>query len=79
VTDTRLWSLHLKYLAPQRLVALWREALARKVLPGDTQGYGNHPELVFSLSRSEWVVPVGRSWRVETVGLLVRDVCLGKS
>jgi hypothetical protein len=28
----RLWSLHPKYLDPQGLVALWREALWRKLL-----------------------------------------------
>jgi hypothetical protein len=42
----RLWTLHPKYLDPQGLVALWREALlARAVLRGQTQGYRNHPQL----------------------------------
>lgn len=42
----RLWSLHPKYLDPQGLVALWREALlARAVLRGETRGYTNHPQL----------------------------------
>jgi hypothetical protein len=42
----RLWSLHPRYLDPQGLVALWREALlARAVLNGDTRGYRNHPQL----------------------------------
>ena len=42
----RLWSLHPKYLDPQGLVALWREALlARAVLGGNTRGYRNHPQL----------------------------------
>lgn len=42
----RLWSLHPKYLDPQGLVALWREALlARAVLAGETKGYRNHPQL----------------------------------
>lgn len=42
----RLWSLHPKYLDPQGLVALWREALlARAVLCGNTRGYRNHPQL----------------------------------
>jgi hypothetical protein len=42
----RLWSLHPRYLDPQGLVALWREALlARAVLAGDTRGYRNHPQL----------------------------------
>jgi hypothetical protein len=42
----RLWSLHPKYLDPQGLVALWREALlARAVLRGKTSGYKHHPQL----------------------------------
>jgi hypothetical protein len=42
----RLWSLHPKYLDPQGLVALWREALlARAVLRGKTRGYRSHPQL----------------------------------
>ena len=42
----RLWSLHPKYLDPQGLVALWREALlARAVLRGETLGYRHHPQL----------------------------------
>jgi hypothetical protein len=42
----RLWTLHPKYLDPQGLVALWREALlARAVLCGDTKGYRHHPQL----------------------------------
>jgi hypothetical protein len=42
----RLWSLHPKYLDPQGLVALWREALlAQAVLSGETRGYRNHPQL----------------------------------
>ena len=42
----RIWSLHPKYLDPQGLVALWREALlAQKVLQGATRGYKNHPQL----------------------------------
>ncbi len=42
----RLWSLHPRYLDPQGLVALWREALlARAVLGGRTQGYRSHPQL----------------------------------
>ena len=42
----RLWTLHPKYLDPQGLVALWREALlARKVLRGHTRGYRHHPQL----------------------------------
>jgi hypothetical protein len=42
----RLWSLHPRYLDPQGLVALWREALlARAVLREQTRGYRNHPQL----------------------------------
>lgn len=42
----RLWSLHPKYLDPQGLVALWREALlAKAVIHGETRGYKHHPQL----------------------------------
>lgn len=42
----RLWTLHPRYLDPQGLVALWREALlAQKVLQGLTRGYRHHPQL----------------------------------
>lgn len=42
----RLWTIHPRYLDPQGLVALWREALlARKVLQGGTRGYRSHPQL----------------------------------
>lgn len=42
----RLWSLHPRYLDPQGLVALWREALlARAVLQGKTAGYRHHPQV----------------------------------
>jgi hypothetical protein len=38
--------LHPRYLDPQGLVALWREALlARAVLRGETRGYRHHPQL----------------------------------
>jgi hypothetical protein len=41
-----LWTLHPRYLDPQGLVALWREALlARAVLRGETRGYRQHPQL----------------------------------
>lgn len=44
--NMRLWSFHPKYLDPQGLVALWREALlAQAVLQGETRGYRNHPQL----------------------------------
>ena len=43
----RLWTIHPKYLDPQGLVALWREALlARAVLRGQTVGYRHHPQLM---------------------------------
>ena len=43
----RLWTIHPKYLDPQGLVALWREALlARAVLRGETIGYRHHPQLI---------------------------------
>jgi hypothetical protein len=42
----RLWTLHPRYLDPQGLVALWREALlAKAVLRGKTRGYKHHPQL----------------------------------
>jgi hypothetical protein len=42
----RLWTIHPRYLDPQGLVALWREALlARAVLRGHTRGYRHHPQL----------------------------------
>ena len=45
--NMRLWTLHPKYLDPQGLVALWREALlAREVLRGRTRGYRHHPQLL---------------------------------
>jgi hypothetical protein len=43
----RLWTVHPKYLDPQGLVALWREALlARAVLRNETRGYRHHPQLL---------------------------------
>jgi Pyrimidine dimer DNA glycosylase len=42
----RLWTVHPRYLDPQGLVALWREALlARAVLRGETRGYRHHAQL----------------------------------
>ena len=42
----RLWTIHPRYLDPQGLVALWREALlAQAVLRGSTLGYRHHPQL----------------------------------
>lgn len=38
--------MHPRYLDPQGLVALWREALlARAVLRNETKGYRHHPQL----------------------------------
>ena len=38
--------MHPRYLDPQGLVALWREALlARAVLGGKTEGYRHHPQV----------------------------------
>jgi len=49
----RIWTLHPKYLDPQGLVALWREALlARAVLRGETAGYHHHPQLLRFQSHS---------------------------
>lgn len=46
IRQVRLWSLHPRYLDPQGLVALWREALlAQAVLRGKTRGYKHHPQL----------------------------------
>jgi hypothetical protein len=43
----RLWTVHPKYLDPQGLVAVWREALlAQAVLRGQTRGYTRHPQLI---------------------------------
>ncbi|WP_332672056.1 pyrimidine dimer DNA glycosylase/endonuclease V [Aromatoleum sp.] len=56
----RLWSLHPKYLDPQGLVALWREALlARAVLRGETKGYRNHPQLERFRSQADPVSAIG--------------------
>lgn len=55
----RLWSLHPRYLDPQGLVALWREALlARAVLRGTTRGYRRHPQLerFRSSSSPRWAI-----------------------
>ena len=50
----RLWSLHPRYLDPQGLVALWREALlARAVLRGETRGYTRHPQLERFLAHAQ--------------------------
>ncbi|SRR5690606_25503133 len=50
----RLWSIHPRYLDPQGLVALWREALlARAVLDGRTRGYRHHPQLARFLAEAD--------------------------
>lgn len=49
----RLWTIHPRYLDPQGLVALWREALlARAVLRGRTRGYRHHPQLARFLAHA---------------------------
>ncbi len=56
----RLWSLHPRYLDPQGLVALWREALlAQAVLQGNTRGYKSHPQLERFRARRNPVAAVG--------------------
>ena len=56
----RLWSLHPKYLDPQGLVALWREALlARAVLSGSTRGYRNHPQLARFSAQASPIAAIG--------------------
>jgi hypothetical protein len=56
----RLWSLHPKYLDPQGLVALWREALlARAVLSGSTRGYRHHPQLTRFSSQASPLAAIG--------------------
>jgi hypothetical protein len=55
----RIWTIHPKYLDPQGLVALWREALlAQKVLRGLTQGYRFHPQLERFRAQREPVVSI---------------------
>lgn len=61
----RLWTLHPKYLDPQGLVALWREALlAQKVLLGRTRGYRHHPQLERFRDQKDPVTAVGEYLRV---------------
>jgi hypothetical protein len=56
----RLWSLHPRYLDPQGLVALWREALlAQAVLQGNTRGYRAHPQLERFRARRDAVAAIG--------------------
>ncbi len=56
----RLWSLHPKYLDPQGLVALWREALlAQKVLRGETRGYRAHPQLMRFAAQARPLAAIG--------------------
>ena len=56
----RLWTLHPKYLDPQGLVALWREALlARAVLSGATRGYRHHPQLARFRAQESPLAAVG--------------------
>lgn len=56
----RLWTLHPKYLDPQGLVALWREALlAQRVLEGRTRGYRHHPQLDRFRACSDPIAAIG--------------------
>ena len=56
----RIWSLHPKYLDPQGLVALWREALlAQAVLQGNTRGYQAHPQLERFRAQRSSVAAIG--------------------
>ena len=56
----RLWSLHPRYLDPQGLVALWREALlAQAVLQGHTRGYQSHPQLERFVAQLSPVAAIG--------------------
>ncbi len=46
MSETRLWSIHPRYLDRRGLGALWREALlAQAVLLGRTRGWRGHPQL----------------------------------
>jgi hypothetical protein len=59
-STVRLWSLHPKYLDPQGLVALWREALlAQAVLQGNTRGYKAHPQLERFQAQRSAVAAIG--------------------
>jgi len=61
----RLWSLHPRYLDPQGLVALWREALlAQAVLLGRTRGYQAHPQLERFRGQPSAVEAIGAYLRV---------------
>lgn len=56
----RLWTLHPKYLDPQGLVAVWREALlAQRVLEGRTRGYRHHPQLERFRACSDPIAAIG--------------------
>lgn len=56
----RLWTVHPRYLDPQGLVALWREALlAQAVLAGRTRGYTKHPQLQRFARHAQPFVAIG--------------------
>lgn len=56
----RLWTVHPRYLDPQGLVALWREALlAQAVLAGRTRGYTRHPQLQRFAQHAQPFVAIG--------------------
>jgi hypothetical protein len=76
----RLWSLHPKYLDPQGLVALWREALlAQAVLHGETRGYRNHPQLERFKSHSTPLVVISQYLQAVYAEALARGYAFDKS
>ena len=76
----RIWSLHPKYLDPQGLVALWREALlAQAVLRGETRGYRNHPQLQRFRNQPASLAAIARYLQVIHVEAGVRGYSFDKS
>lgn len=76
----RLWSLHPRYLDPQGLVALWREALlAQAVLRGQTRGYRNHPQLERFKNHATPLAAVSRYLEAVSAEAVVRGYAFDKS
>ncbi len=76
----RLWSVHPKYLDPQGLVALWREALlARAVLRGATRGYRNHPQLARFQSQAAPVSAINSYLLAVHTEAVARGYCFDRS
>ena len=76
----RLWSLHPKYLDPQGLVALWREALlAQAVLQGLTRGYKAHPQLERFRSQRDAVAAIGSYLEAVCAEARARDYTFDRS